>query len=260
MDDVTTLAIATSSILRSAYLFHLASDNKDYPLTYVSDSISSTFQVVSCPHETGCTGNRLGVLCHKGQQFPEHLVVQVVHQVILCSDFLCGFGIPIYESVQAATKHIYRLLRHARNINQRLEQRLVTHQDIDFGNALGIIAHAFQFAAYFKEGSQQTQVLGHRLLRGNELDTLLLNLNPLIVNKLIINKIRDLFSEPVILMIIKRAYQTLENDSIFLKYIKITNLYIYLYEVEKKSIDIEMEIITNAFRNYVYIFIFKKEP
>ncbi len=68
------------------------------------------------------------------------------------------FCIAFYKRLQGSLKHADRNLGSARDVDQRLDEFLLSNQQFDAGNATGIIADSLQVSAPFQNADQQVQV------------------------------------------------------------------------------------------------------
>ena len=120
------------------------------------------------PQQVGGALDGPGVGEHVGQQFAVDLVVQVVDGIVIGA-YLAGQPfVPAGVGQQALVKHLQREFRHSRNVNQRLDQGLIADADADFGDALGVIAHALQLGGDMYGAQHGPQVGGGRLLGGQQ--------------------------------------------------------------------------------------------
>ena len=93
---------------------------------------------------------------------------------------LVGLGNPggdlhvqVGEGAQALAEHGGAQLGHARNVDQRLQWRLVAHPQADLGDAFGVVADALEFGGDLNDGYQAAQIGGHRGLQGDQVDAFL---------------------------------------------------------------------------------------
>jgi len=75
-----------------------------------------------------------------------------------------------------------------------------------------------------------------------------------IFNKLIIDKIKDVIGEPVIVIIIKRLGELIGRDYEFVKEVRFSDGKMLIDEVDKVSKDVPVEKLNTIFRDYVYRF------
>jgi len=76
-----------------------------------------------------------------------------------------------------------------------------------------------------------------------------------IFNKLIIDKIKDILGEPIIVIIIKRLKELIGADYGFVKEVRFSNGKLLIDKVDKISKDVPVEKLTIAFRDFVYGFL-----
>ena len=87
------------------------------------------------------------------------------------------------EGVEAAAEHVDGDFGHARDVDVGLQRRLVREHDGDFGDALGVVAHALEVdddVQYCQDACAGRRAM--RLLRSEELEALLLGLVALAVD------------------------------------------------------------------------------
>ena len=80
-------------------------------------------------------------------------------------------------------------------------------------------------------------------------------LSSVIFNKLIIDKVKGVIGEPVIVIIIKRLGELIGEDYEFVKEVRFSDGKILMDKVDKVSKDVPVEKLTFAFRDYVYGFL-----
>ena len=80
-------------------------------------------------------------------------------------------------------------------------------------------------------------------------------LSSAIFNKLIIDKVKDIIGEPIIVIIIKRLGDLIGEDYGFVKKVRFSNGKILMDKVDKVSKDVPVEKLSVAFREYVYGFL-----
>jgi CheY-like chemotaxis protein len=80
-------------------------------------------------------------------------------------------------------------------------------------------------------------------------------LSSVIFNKLIIDKIKGILGEPIIVIITRRLGDLVGEDHGFAKEVRFSNGKILMDKVDKVSKDIPVEKLTIAFRDYVYAFL-----
>jgi len=80
-------------------------------------------------------------------------------------------------------------------------------------------------------------------------------LSSVIFNKLIIDKVKDIIGEPIIVIITKRLGDLLGGDYGFVKEVRFSKGKIFLDNVDKVSKEVPVEKLTIAFRDYVYGFL-----
>jgi len=73
--------------------------------------------------------------------------------------------------------------------------------------------------------------------------------------KLIIDKIKDILGEPIIVIIIKRLKELIGADYGFVKEVRFSNGKLLIDKVDKISKDVPVEKLTIAFRDFVYGFL-----
>jgi len=80
-------------------------------------------------------------------------------------------------------------------------------------------------------------------------------LSSVIFNKLIIDKVKDILGEPIIVIITKRLGDLIGVDYGFVKKVRFSNGKIFFDKVDKVSKDVPVEEIVIAFRDYIYGFL-----
>ena len=138
------------------------------------------------PKEVGGALDGARVFNHIEQQLAVHLVVQVVDFVVGIADGVGFGGVEVQHRLDAFVQHPRGFLGHHRNVDQRLQRRLIAHRQADFGDALGIVAHPLQFRRDVQHRDNRPQIAGHRLLRGDEVEAEFLDFEPLPVDVVIL--------------------------------------------------------------------------
>lgn len=80
-------------------------------------------------------------------------------------------------------------------------------------------------------------------------------LSSVIFNKLIIDKVKGILGEPIIVIMTRRIGDLVGEDHGFAKEVRFSNGKILMDKVDKVSKDIPVEKLTIAFRDYVYAFL-----
>lgn len=80
-------------------------------------------------------------------------------------------------------------------------------------------------------------------------------LSSVIFNKLIIDKIKDVIGEPVIVIIMKRLGELIGGDYEFVKEVRFSDGKMFIDKVDKVSKDVPIEKLIIAFRDYIYGFL-----
>ena len=75
-----------------------------------------------------------------------------------------------------------RDLRHARDIDVGHERRLVGEHERDLRDALGVVGHALEIDDDVQHRDDRAQIAGQRLLRGDQLEALVLDVVALLVD------------------------------------------------------------------------------
>ena len=75
--------------------------------------------------------------------------------------------------------------QHPGNVDERLQGRLFAHHQAYLGDALGVVAHPFQFLGNMHDGYQTAQVAGHGLVGCNQVDGPLFQQFTLTVNQVV---------------------------------------------------------------------------
>jgi len=78
---------------------------------------------------------------------------------------------------------------------------------------------------------------------------------PIIFNKLIIDQVKGVIGEPVIVIIMKRLGELIGGDYEFVKEVRFSDGKMLIDKVDKISKDVPVEKLTTAFRDYVYGFL-----
>jgi len=80
-------------------------------------------------------------------------------------------------------------------------------------------------------------------------------LSPVIFNKLIIDKVKDILGEPIIVIITKRLGDLIGKDYGFVKNVRFSNGKIFFDKVDKVSKDVPVEKLIIVFRDYIFGFL-----
>ena len=126
------------------------------------------------PDEPGGALDVARVLVHKRQQLAEDLIVELVDFVICVPNDSRQVVVALIQGGQAVAQHADSDVRHARDVDQRLQGGIVAHADADLGDALGVVAHALKLGGHLHAGDQHAQVAGHGLLGRHDVDAQLL--------------------------------------------------------------------------------------
>src|SRR5438874_2642779 len=107
-------------------LAHSTRHHKDHALAYVLHAVRNALDVVRGPEQVRGLVDGPWVREHDRQKLTVDLLVERVDVVVLRCDGLRSSGIPFHERIQCPSEHADGLVRHAWNIDERLDVRLLT--------------------------------------------------------------------------------------------------------------------------------------
>jgi hypothetical protein len=99
------------------------------------------------------------------------LIIQSVNFVIMVADRRGGDNVPIDERIEAVSQHVSSFFCHARDVDKRLQRRLVAHQEAYLRDPLGIIANPLKFNRYMQRCDEDSQVTSQGPLSAYQVDT-----------------------------------------------------------------------------------------
>ena len=108
---------------------------------------------------------------HERQEFAEKLFVQLVHLVIPGKDSPGAVDVLRHESVQRLFEHLAGDGGHSRQIDVRLQHRLLVELPCALGDIDGFVSDALQVCNDFQGRGDKPQVDPHRLAEGQYLKT-----------------------------------------------------------------------------------------
>jgi len=102
----------------------LACHREDYPLADIYYAVGGAFQVMSDPHKVTGAFDVPGVGDDVSDQLPVYLVIEIIHNPVFGGDRTSAIDVSVNEAEKRPVEHVRSLRGHARNIHQRLYDRL----------------------------------------------------------------------------------------------------------------------------------------
>src|SRR5512143_2111341 len=183
---MSTLLSRASGLLAHGLACHVADD---LSLHHVNDHLGNVGSVVTDALKVFCyiseadrPGDVFGVLQHIEEKLVEYLLVQVVHEVVGLAYAQGEVSVLCHKGIQAVLEHLLGRLGHARDVDVRLEGRLIKQLDPSFAYVYSEVAHALEVGDDLDRGRDEAEIAARGLPDGDEPDALLLDLHVEIVS------------------------------------------------------------------------------
>src|SRR5215470_9397956 len=133
--------------------------------------VAHSFEISSDEDQPKSASNCGGVFEHVGKQLAEHLLAYIVDVFVALDDTFCQFRIAIYKSVQTFFQDSLCGGRSNRNIDDRLQFRLMHDFQCSAGYVDAVIPDAFDVADDLHSRRDETKIRRDRLVAGKNLKT-----------------------------------------------------------------------------------------
>ena len=147
--------------------------------------IRNPFQILGHLCDQKRPVNSPRILYHKGQEFPEYLLIEVVHRLIFPSHLIGQVAVLLHEGVEALPYHLSRNIRHPGKIDIGFQSRFFVQYHRPSGDIDRHIPDSFEVAIDLDGGSDKSQVPRGRLSQGQKTNASLLNFPVKFVNLII---------------------------------------------------------------------------
>src|SRR5262245_2813352 len=156
---------------------HLALDQEHDHLGDVRGMVGDALQEARDQDEPDRARDRLRVAHHVREQLAEDLLLDAVHLVVSGADLARQVRVPGHEGVQALLHHALGLLGHSRQVDVRLELALLVQLHRALGDVHRLVADALEVGDDLHGGGDEAEVAGGRLVEGEQLHALLVDLD-----------------------------------------------------------------------------------
>ena len=119
----------------------------------------------------------VGIVGHDVLYFAEHRAVRLVDVLVHLGDYAGSFGVLIHEGLETLVDHLLNFVHHGRQVNRRFDRIVLGKKARAEGNVRGLIAHSFELVINLEYRDNKTQVTRHRLVQGEDLQAILLDLD-----------------------------------------------------------------------------------
>ena len=174
--SVMRVAFGLAPVL-GVMLDRLALHQEDHVLADVGGEVGHPLQVPAHQEELHAGADRVRVLHHVGEQDAEHRAVQRVHLVVAQADLAAGRGVAADERLERVGQHLARQPRHLDDLGLGRDRPALVQPLGRLGDVDRVVAHPLEVVGDLERGGEHPEVAGHRLLEGEEVDALLLDLD-----------------------------------------------------------------------------------
>ena len=144
--------------------------------------VGDPLEVPGCRQHVQEQLDRIGVGTHLVGQDREHLVMVVVDLVVRGDHDLGAFGVLIDERIEAEPHHPLHGGCHVAQVHRQPDLAVTRQDEGPLGDVPPEITHAFEIVVDLEHGRDETKVTGHRLVQRQELQTLLFDLDLLLID------------------------------------------------------------------------------
>ncbi|CDN42745.1 hypothetical protein BN871_BW_00170 [Paenibacillus sp. P22] len=131
--------------------------------------VGDPFDIAADKAEQHRLVDRTGILDHDREHLPDDLRIEGIDDVVVLRHLVGQIHILLHVGLDGFENHRLHGLRHARQVDQRLDQLLAVQSHDDLGDVDGQIAHTLQVSRDPERHENAAQVLGDRLLRRDQL-------------------------------------------------------------------------------------------
>ena len=139
--------------------------------------VGHTLQEARDQDEADGAGDRPRIGHHEREQLAEDLLLERVHGGILAADLAGQRGVAGHEGIQALLDHALGPIGHDGQVDVGLELRLVVELERALGDVHLLVADALEVGDDLHGGRDEAHVAGRRLVEGQQLHALLVDLD-----------------------------------------------------------------------------------
>src|SRR6266699_1756568 len=155
----------------------LALHRINHILRYVRRQIANAFQMAGYRQGVHETLDLVGMLPHLLLYPHVHRLIELIHLAVSHTHFARQGSVALHHGVKALLHHLLDFLGHVcetrRQIDLRLARQILrTSRNID-----GSIGHALEIIIHLQDRHHKAQVNGHRLVQGENFQTIFLDLD-----------------------------------------------------------------------------------
>ena len=155
----------------------LALHQEDDVLPDVGGQVGHPLEIPAHQEELHARPDHVGVFHHVGEEDAEHRAVQRVHLVVPETDLAAGRRVPPNESLEGVGKHVPGEPGHLDDLGLRRDRPALREPLRALGDVDRVVADPLEIVGDLERGGEHPEVPRHRLLQGEEVDALLLDLD-----------------------------------------------------------------------------------
>src|SRR6202051_1863626 len=156
---------------------HIGSQNpENYVLGNVGSVVRDAFQVAGHQERIYCLLSHLRLFVHLSHHHNKSFILHTVDDVIHFQNSLGEFCFAFHERLQCAPHHGAYRGRHPTDIDRQLDGWQFNHVHDALGDVYSLIAHALEIGVDLGHRENEAQIRGRRLLRGEDVESELIDL------------------------------------------------------------------------------------
>jgi hypothetical protein len=140
----------------------------DHVFGDVCGVVADALNVLGNENQLECSEHDSGILHHVSEQLAEHLVAEAIHLVVAYENTASQLDIALDERVEAISHHAFRNFAHSGQIHVRLDLGMAKNAQGGLGDINGLIADSLQIAIDAADRENETKILSHGLLKGQQ--------------------------------------------------------------------------------------------
>ena len=146
----------------------------DYIFGDVDGVVTDAFEIFCDEDELEGGEDDGGILHHIGEKLAEELVAKAIDLIVALHHAAGEILIGADKSVEAVANHSFGKLAHAREIDVRFHLGMAQNAHGGLRDVDGLVANAFEVAIDARNGEEEAEIGGHRLIEGQQaLDALI---------------------------------------------------------------------------------------
>src|SRR5579863_2427570 len=143
---------------------------EDYVFGDVGGVVGDAFQIAGHQQRVQSLTDDFGVVVHGLDQLDESVVAHAVDHAVHFEHGLRQFDFTFNKRFQRAANHGADRGAHAGDVNRQLRRRKLDHIHHALGDVYRLVAHAFEIGINLGHGKNESQVDGHGLLHGQQIE------------------------------------------------------------------------------------------